>query len=137
MRILIDTNVILDVLCDRKDFVDDALELFNCCESRLFDGYISALSVPNIVYIMRKQLSKERINSILNSLRSIFSVADLKESDLIQAAKFEFDDYEDAVQSACAARIMADYILTRNTKDFAKSPIPAISPSEFFKTHRE
>lgn len=54
MKVLVDTNVILDVLCNRKEFVADSLRVFQCCETQHITGYISALSIPNIVYIMQK-----------------------------------------------------------------------------------
>jgi len=132
MNILIDTNVILDVLCNRADFVEDALKVFRLCEAEQITGYISALSVPNIVYIMRKELDNARIKEILNILTSIFTVVELRKSDLIQAADMEFSDYEDALQAVCASRAKASYIVTRNIKDFRNSPVPAIKPSELF-----
>lgn len=133
MKVLVDTNVILDVLCNRKDFVADSLRVFQCCEAQHITGYISALSIPNIVYIMRKELDPERIREILHTLTMVFSVVELRESDLLKAAELSFDDYEDAIQSVCAARVRADYIVTRNGKDFSNSSIPAVSPAELLK----
>lgn len=132
MKILIDTNVILDVLCNRRDFVDDSLKVFKYCEANQITGCISALSIPNIVYIMRKELDSEKIKEILTTLTSIFTVVDLRESDLLKAADMDFSDYEDALQSVCAARAKVNYIVTRNIKDFKNSTIPAIKPSELF-----
>lgn len=128
MKVLVDTNVILDVLCDRKEFVADSLRVFQCCEAQRVTGYISALSIPNIVYIMRKELDQERIREILHTLTMVFSVVELREGDLLKAAELPFSDYEDAIQSTCAARLGADYIVTRNGKDFENSSVPAISP---------
>lgn len=133
MKILVDTNVILDVLCSRKQFVADSLRVFQYCEAQQITGYISALSISNIVYIMRKELDPERIKDILRTLITIFSVAELRESDLLKAAELAFGDYEDAIQSVCAARVRADYILTRNGKDFAGSAVPAIGPADLLK----
>lgn len=130
MKVLVDTNVILDVLCNRKEFVEDSLRVFQCCEAQRITGYISALSIPNIVYIMRKELDPERIKEILHTLTMVFSVVELREGDLLKAAELPFDDYEDAIQSVCAARVRADYIVTRNGKDFANSSIPAINPTD-------
>ncbi len=132
MKILIDTNIILDVMCNRKDFVEDALKVFRLCEARRLTGCILALSVPNIVYIMRKQLDREKIKEVLATLTSLFSVIELKESDLIKAADLNFSDYEDAVQAVCAARIKADYIVTRNVKDYKNSKVLAVTPAELF-----
>lgn len=133
MKILIDTNVILDVLCNRKDFAEDSLKVFKFCETNQITGYISALSISNIVYIMRKELDNGRIKEILTLLTSIFSVVDLRGSDLIKASSLDFSDYEDALQSVCASRIKVNYIVTRNIKDFKSSAVPAIKPSELLE----
>lgn len=133
MKILIDTNVILDVFCNRAEFVEDSLKVFQYCEINQITGYLSALSVPNIVYIMRKELDGERIREILTMLTSLFSVVDLREGDLIRAADLDFSDYEDALQTVCALRAKVDYIVTRNVKDFKNSAVPAIKPSELLE----
>lgn len=80
---------------------------------------------------MRKELTSEKVESLLEYMFLIFSVADLKASDLTNASKLNFKDYEDAVQSVCAQRVKADYIITRNAKDFTKSKVKAVTPSEF------
>lgn len=131
MKVLIDTNIILDVLCKRQGHYEDSARIFKLCEIRQISGLISALSVPNIVYILRKELNAEKTKDILRKLMLIFSVSDLKADDLKKAADMQFKDYEDALQSACAARIKADYIITGNIKDFAKTKVPAIKPAEF------
>lgn len=133
MKVLVDTNVILDILCNRKEFVADSLRVFQCCETQRITGYISALSIPNIVYIMRKELDPERIKEILHTLTLVFSVVELREGDLLRAAELTFGDYEDAIQSVCAARARADYIVTRNEKDFTHSTVPAISPTNLLE----
>jgi predicted nucleic acid-binding protein len=132
MKILIDTNVILDVLCGRPEFVDDSLKVFKYCEANQLTGCISAISIPNIVYIMRKELDNEKIKDILNTFTLLFTIVDLRESDLIKGADLDFSDYEDALQSICASRVKANYIVTRNIKDFKNSSVPAIKPSELF-----
>ncbi len=82
---------------------------------------------------MRKELDAEKIKKVLGYLSLIFSISDLKSSDLIKAASMDFKDYEDAIQSACALRIKADYIVTRNLKDFTKSKVLAVNPPGLFK----
>ena len=132
MKILVDTNIILDVLCNRPEFVNDALQVFRYCEANQITGYLSALSVPNIVYIMRRELDSAKIKEILGTLTSIFTVVDLRKTDLMKAADLAFSDYEDALQAICAARVKADYIVTRNIRDFKNSPVPAVKPQELF-----
>ena len=130
MKVLIDTNIILDVLCKRPDFYEDSAKIFKLCEVKKISGVISALSIPNIMYILRKELDADKTREVLDSLMLIFSVADLKADDLKKAADMRFKDYEDAIQSACATRIKANYIVTRNIKDFSESKVTAIKPAE-------
>ena len=80
---------------------------------------------------MRKELTPEKINEVLKSLGLIFQFADLTEADMTKAAELQWDDYEDALQSVTAERIRADYIITRNVKDFRKSKVVAFTPTEF------
>ena len=135
MKILIDTNILLDVLYNRKEFVNDSLMIFKLCELNEIEGYISAISIPNIIYIMRKSLTKVQTNDLVNKLLLIFKVVDLKSEDLLNALTLDFNDYEDAIQCASAKRIKAQYILTRNLRDFKSSPKKAIEPFSFLSNH--
>ena len=130
MKALIDTNVILDVLCSRESFVKFSSIVWKYCEVIRIKGYISALSVPDIVYILRKELTPEKTKQVIDTLFLIFNVADLRTSDLKKAGAMKSGDYEDALQMICAERIRADYIVTRNTSDFAGSRVPVITPYE-------
>lgn len=133
MKVLIDTNVILDVLCARKEFAEASSKVWKYCEINQIDGSISALSVPNIVYILRKELNPEKTQQVIDRLFLIFSVVDLRSDDLRKAGKMKALDYEDALQMVCADRINADFIVTRNIRDFAGSKVPAIKPSELLE----
>lgn len=125
-----DTNFILDVLCNRPDFLENSLKIWKLCEVKKIEGYISALSIPNIVYILRKELTPQKTMEIISRLMTIFEVAELRSSDLKNAAEMRLNDYEDAVQMCCAKRIKASYIITRNVRDFKESTVPAFKPSE-------
>lgn len=133
MRVLIDTNVILDVLCKRADFYKDSALVMRYCEVNKISGVISTLTIPNIVYIMRKELDVQSTKEIIEKLQLIFTVADLKSGDIKKALSMNFKDFEDALQSACASRIKADYIITRNIKDFKNSKVMAIKPTELLE----
>ena len=133
MKILVDTNVILDVLCAKKDFVDDSSKVWKYCEVNKIKGYISALSIPDIVYILRKELTPEKTQEIIKQIFLIFKVTDLNAEDLKKAALIKSNDYEDSLQIVCANRIKADFIITRNIRDFSNSKILAIKPSELLK----
>ena len=133
MKALIDTNVILDVLCNRAEFVADSSKVWKLCEVEKIEGYISALSVPNIVYILRKELTPQKTKEIIGQIMMIFHIIDLKSSDLKNAAQILTSDFEDAVQMCCASRIKADYIVTRHIKDFQSSKIISLKPSELLE----
>jgi len=131
MVLLIDANIILDVLADRKDFVEASSKIWKICETKIAQGYISSLTFANIVYVLRKELEPEQVESILQKLCLIFDIANLEKNDLLYAAKMRWNDYEDAIQVAIAKKLKADYIITRNTKDFLKSDIKALTPEEY------
>lgn len=133
MKILVDTNVILDVLCNRPEFVEASSKLWKCCEVNQIEGYISALSVPNIVYILRKELTPQKTQQLIQQIMMIFKVVDLKATDLKSASELNADDYEDAIQMCQASRIHADYIVTRNIRDFKESKVLALKPSELLE----
>lgn len=88
------------------------------------------MTFANLVYIMRKEFTPKRIEETLHALSLIFEFTDLSASDLLHAAELGWDDFEDALQSVTAERIRADYIITRNVKDFAESKVIAFTPSE-------
>lgn len=133
MKVLVDTNILMDVMDNRADFLKDSLAIWGLCRDGKINGYISALSIPNIIYIMRKNLTPEKTEDLIRKMTVLFEVADLKASDLIFASQLRSDDFEDAVQMITAERIGADYIVTRNTRDFSSSNIHAIEPAEFLE----
>lgn len=133
MIVLIDTNIILDVLCTRSGLYEASARVMKLCEIGRISGVISALTVPNIVYIMRKELDAQRTREIIEKLQLILTVADLKASDINKAISLDFKDIEDALQSACALRVRAEYIVTRNIKDFSGSGVMAISPERLLE----
>ena len=130
MVLLIDANILLDVLLNRADYVKESALIWKLCEAYKATGYVSALTFANLVYIMRKQLTPDKIEEVYQKLSLIFRFADLSVSDLAHAAELNWKDFEDAVQSVTAERIHVDYIITRNVRDFAQSKVVAFTPSE-------
>ena len=133
MRLLIDGNILLDVLQKRPLHYTDSSMIWKMCETNMAEGCVSALTFANLVYVMRKEMSPERIDETLNTLSLIFHFEDFKASDLMAAAAIQWEDFEDALQSVTADRIHADYIITRNVKDYSNSKVAALTPSEFLK----
>ena len=130
MILLIDAIVLLDVLMKRQEFVKDSSVIWKLCETGKVKGYISSLTIASIVDIMQKEMDPQKIEEVLSMLSMIFEFTDLCVSDIQQAARMQWNDYEDAIQSATAQRIHADVIITRNIKDSAKSKILAVTPAE-------
>ena len=82
---------------------------------------------------MRKELDFSKIKEILSKLSLIFEIIDLESDDLIKASLLNFNDYEDSIQSVQASRVKADYIVTRNVKDFNNSRVLALKPNELIE----
>ncbi len=131
MRLLIDGNILLDVLQKREPHFEASTKIWKLCETEQAEGFVSALTLANLVYIMRKELVPETIEDILKKLSLIFRFADLCAGDLSHAAAMHWNDFEDAVQAVTAERIHAEYLITRNVRDFKQSIVPAFTPSEF------
>lgn len=131
MRLLIDANIILDVLQKREPYFRDSSLVWKYCETEQVQGYVSALTFANLVYVMRKELSSPQIEDVKAKLSLIFHFTDLSVSDISRAAELQWADFEDAVQSATAERLHAEFIITRNIRDFKQSKIMALTPSEF------
>ena len=131
MRLLIDGNIVLDVLQNREEHVKDSSKIWKLCETEQAEGYVSALTFANLVYVMRKELTPESIGEVLNKLSLLFQFTELSAADLSKAAEMKWDDFEDALQSATAERVHADYLITRNVRDFQRSIVPALSPADY------
>lgn len=127
---MIDANVILDVLLNRKEFIADSSLIWKSCETGKIRGYVSTLTFANLVYIMRKQLNASQIEKVYETIGMIFSYVDFTVSDLSRAVSMGWTDFEDALQCCMAEDIHADYIVSRNTDDFSKSSIKAVTPKE-------
>ena len=130
MVLLIDTNIVLDVLLNRPEFVKDSALIWKLCETEQAKGYISTLTYANMMYIMRKQLTPDQIEDVFRKLNLIFEFADFGPTVLERAVNMKWKDFEDVVQSATAESVHADYIITRNLKDFTKSKVIAFTPTE-------
>ena len=94
MVLLINADIILDVLLNRREFVKDSSMIWKLCETGKAKGYVSALTFANPVYIMRKQLAPEEIEDIFRKLSLIFDFTDLSVSDLTRATELNWKDFE-------------------------------------------
>lgn len=135
MKVLIDTCIILDVLQHREPFFDDSLRVMHFASDKDFIGIITAKSVTDIFYILRRSLHDENeARRNVRKLFTLFEIADTFALDCELALYSATKDYEDAVMIETARRIAADYIVTRNLKDYTNSEIPVYSPKAFLET---
>ncbi len=134
MKALVDTNVIIDALTGREPFRETAEEIFMLAANQIEDLYITASSVTDIYYLIRKHLhDTERAKSAIAKLFELFYILDSTAEDCREALLLDMKDYEDAVISCCASRTQMEYIVTRNIKDYKKSKVLAVLPDKFIK----
>ena len=135
MKLLIDANIVLDVLQAREPHLRDSALIWKLCETEQAEGWVTALSFANLVYVMRRELSPEQVKELLAKLRLIFRFADYTAADMNRAAELCRPDFEDVVQAVTAERLGADCIITRNVRDYKRSPVPALTPAEYLAGH--
>lgn len=133
MKILFDTNIILDVLFDREPFSDLATKLFSRVEKKELEGFLGATTITTIYYLASKVAGKKRADQEIAKLLSIFQVAPVNEFVLDEAIKSRFGDFEDAVLHEAAKQVGVQGIVTRNLKDFKKAILSIYSPEELYK----
>ena len=132
MKVFYDSNVVLDVLLNRTDFLTDSFAALKFSETRKVKGYISVVSTTDIFYLVNRNL-KDTQQSI-EKMRVLFSIVDIAKADkkiALNALNSGWKDFEDAVQYSVAKKLRAKYIITRNQKDYLKSDIQVVSPNEF------
>ena len=131
-RILIDTNIILDYLINRKPFFDNSKKIIDLCVNNTIECYIAAHTITNLFYILRKYYSYDERKEIILELSKIFTIIpiDNKKINLVLIDK-DCKDIEEGLQIECAKEYGLDYIVTRNTPDFFNSKIKAIEPNIF------
>ena len=130
MRILFDTNVILDVLLDRVPFSDVAMELLEAVENGLIAGYVCATTITTIHYLASKAISPERAQAEIEKLLSLFEVAPVNRAVIEMALRNDVGDFEDAILCESAYHVQANGVVTRNTRDFRQANVTVYSPEE-------
>jgi len=136
MKVLIDTNVALDILLKRQGY-SNADIIYSMAEKNKIACYISASAITDIFYLSKKDLGKKPAKEALKTLLSVFKPAAVTDSHIYQALDLDWDDFEDSVQYVVGDSVSADYIVTRNTQDFSSSCIPSVTPEQFLKTITE
>ena len=131
MKLFLDTNIVIDVIANRKPFVEDSRIILNLCETGQAEGIISTLTLCTISYVLRQFATPGMMRTKLRDLRNMLTPIDLSVSLLDKAIASSITDFEDAVQFYTAAYSDADVIITRNIKHFPQDNIPVLTPTEF------
>lgn len=134
MRVLIDTNIILDFLLEREAFLQDAEALFQAIGSQKVVAYVTATTLTDIFYIARRQTkSIERARQAVSTTLAVMEICPVNRTVIEAALASEMTDFEDAVQAACAVAQSLDAIITRDVRDFVDAGLPVLSASQILE----
>ncbi|MCY7316543.1 MAG: PIN domain-containing protein [Rubrivivax sp.] len=131
MRLLIDINVLLDVPLQRPGAPASARLLASC--GRQHEGWLAWHSIATVSYLIARQLTAARAREFIRDMLAWAEVANTGRADATAALGLPVRDFEDALQVAAAMACGAQFIVTRNERDFKKSPVPALSPEAFLR----
>ena len=138
MKILVDTNVIIDALTSREPWNESAEKIFIMAANHTVDMYITASAATNIYYLVRKYLhNTETAKQIMGKLYSLTGILEVTGNDCLEALASPIKDYEDAVVEKVASRKDMHYIVTRNIKDYQAGNTKIILPDDFVKLMEE
>ena len=140
MRVLIDTNVILDVLQSREPWYKQGQTIFLAIANNVITGCITAKQAADIHFFSRKQFvgqenTDEKARKILSGIFSLFEVLDSLAEDSLNAIGINNGDYEDAMMIETAARSDVDCIITRNKAHLTAGTVPVYTPDEFISQY--
>lgn len=130
MKILFDTNVILDLLLERQPFVAYAQLLFEKVESNQIEGYLGATTITTLDYLLTKSLSSKNAKEIIKKLLALFDITPVNRLALENALQSGFSDFEDAVLHASAIHSGIQAIVTRDLKGFSKAQLAVYTPED-------
>jgi predicted nucleic acid-binding protein len=133
-KLLIDTNIVLDLLGKREPFYDDVAKLFSLADRGKVKLYISSLTIANANYVLSKLKSKKEARVILLKFKILVVVLELNDKIIeLSLNDDDFKDFEDGLQYYTALENDAKIIITRNLKDFKASKIPVMTASQYLR----
>jgi predicted nucleic acid-binding protein len=132
MKILLDTDVILDFFFDRQPFSEDAAKILSLCESGKITGFITPVIISNLYYILKRAAPHDKVIEKLSQLIEIVDILPMNRKIVMKALQSAFKDFEDALQNFTAENHEeVKLIITRNIKDYKQSSIRVLTPSEY------
>ena len=133
--VFLDTNILLDVMLHREEFFPDAVRLWADCEEGRIRGVISAITLNNMHFIMRKRVGSIKVLDYVRHALNVFAVEALDDTILRLAVDMPCKDFEDAIQTFSAVHAKAQCIVTRNPSHFSRNYLPIITPREYWDIH--
>ena len=131
---IIDTNVVLDVLLARDPFITSSSKVFALVEQSEIEASLCATTVTTVHYLLTQSLAREEGRRALGELLELFEIAPVNRSVIERALQSKIKDFEDAILEQAGYLIGAEAIITRDTKDFRRSSIKALDPSELLSS---
>ncbi len=131
MRIVLDTNIILDIALRRGPHFLDSSAVFMKIDNSVLYGFVTATTITDIYYISKKEKGHQVSIDFITNLIEIIDVIGIDRLVIIESLLSKITDFEDAVQSVSSFLNNIDYIITRNQKDFSVSAVKALTPKEF------
>ena len=132
-KIFLDTNIIVDLIADRKPFSKYAIEIFKLAEEKKLDVFTSSHSIATTHYLLKKYLDEKTLREVLYNLLDFVTIIPVDVDIIKKGLRSSHKDFEDSIQILCASTIEnIDFIITRDKKDFKGSEIQVLSPDEFF-----
>lgn len=135
MRVLLDTNVVLDIALKREPFKENAARILDASDFDRMHVFITASMATDIYYLVRKPKGRETAIEFLADLLNLVDVCQVDRRTLSEALNSDFLDFEDAVQNAAAIESRIDIIVTRNKADYRTSSLTVLTPDEFVAAH--
>lgn len=132
--VLIDLNVILDVLQMREPHYHASAQLLAKVETGLLIGFLAAHNLTTLYYLLDKDKSSREARAVITTLLQFMCIAPVDQGVIEQALNLEYQDFEDAVTMIAAIRCKADYLISRNEKDFKPALLPVVKPVDFLGT---
>jgi len=136
MKVLLDTNVILDVWLGREPFVHDSAQILGFVERKKIEGVVCPTTITTLHYLAKKELGEKKARNLIRELVRICRAGKIASDTFASALESKISDFEDAVIEAVAMAEKVELIVSRNTADFKRSRIPAKEPIEIIRANK-
>nr|WP_263012886.1 PIN domain-containing protein [Ancylothrix sp. D3o] len=133
VKILIDTNVIMDVALERHPFFEDSNQVFTLVQQQKVEAYVSGSTFGDLYYLIRKNQGREGSLDFLRRLVTICRVATVNQDVINRSLSSNFRDFEDAIQYHTAIINNLEVIVTRNTQDYREASLQILTPTQLLE----